>query len=130
MQFLWKEKEMEKTGLNKKEKENIINEAKKLGLDKNFYFITTLERYEMQLWILAELKKEIDKSGDVLVTKEYVKGRKNVYTHPAIADYNKTTDGANRTVTTLINIINNFKNSKKEDADPLAKMLNKAKNEK
>lgn len=113
----------------KLDKEKIIKEAKKLGLDKNFYFITTLERYEMQLWILSELKKEIDKTGDVLVTKEYVKGRKNVYTHPAIADYNKTTDGANRTVAALINIINKFA-TEESAPDPLAEMLKGAKDEK
>lgn len=40
-----------------------------------------------------------------LVSKEYVKGRKNVYTHPAISEYNKTSTAANQTVQTLIKII-------------------------
>lgn len=40
-----------------------------------------------------------------MVTKEYVKGRGNVYTHPAIGEYNKTATSANQTVATLIKII-------------------------
>ena len=40
-----------------------------------------------------------------MVTKEYVKGRGNVYTHPAISEYNKTATSANQTVATLIKII-------------------------
>ena len=31
-----------------------------------------------------------------------------MYSHPAISDYNRTTDSANKTVTTLIRIINSF----------------------
>lgn len=58
----------------------------------------------MQIKILSDLKKTILEEGN-LVTKEYVKGRQNVYTHPAISEYNKTCTAANQTVQTLIKII-------------------------
>ena len=58
----------------------------------------------MQLEILRKLEAAIKRNG-TMVKKEYVKGRKNVYTNPAIAEYNKTASAANGTVTTLINII-------------------------
>ena len=58
----------------------------------------------IQLQVLSNLEKEI-KSAGVLVTKTYVKGRENVYTNPAVDQYNKTSSAANNTVTTLINII-------------------------
>jgi hypothetical protein len=61
----------------------------------------------------------------MLVDKEYVKGRKNVYSNPAVSDYNRTTDSANKTVATLIRIIKNFGvDEDKEDIDPLMEVIN------
>jgi hypothetical protein len=87
--------------------------------------VTTFERYQMQLKILAELKASIEKDG-LLVSKEYVKGRKNLYSSPAVAEYNKTTDSANKTVATLMKIIKNFNvvETTDEDEDPLLKAIN------
>ena len=57
---------------------------------------------------------------------EYVKNRKNVYTHPAIQDFNRTTDSANKTVQTLMKIIKSFTGEDLEnvDEDPLLKIIN------
>lgn len=82
----------------------IIEIATKYGLEQNYFFLTTFNRYQMQIKILLDLKKTILEEGN-LVTKEYVKGRQNVYTHPAISEYNKTSTAANQTVQTLIKII-------------------------
>ena len=68
----------------------------------------------MQIKILADLEKTIQAEGNT-VTKEYVKGRKNVYTHPAIGEYNKTSTAANQTVQTLMKIIAQMRN---DDDDP------------
>ena len=95
-----------KKDLNK-QAEEIMKIAEKQGVEQNFFFVTTFERYKVQIGILAELERTIQEEG-TLVEKEYVKGRKNVYSHPAISDYNRTTDSANKTVTTLIRIINSF----------------------
>ena len=67
------------------------------------------KRYQVQLSILNELEKKIKTDGS-LVTKEYVKGRENIYTHPAIGEYNKTSTSANQTVATLIKIIKSLRN--------------------
>lgn len=82
----------------------ILSIAQKHGVEQNFFFITTFKRYQVQINILNDLEKAIT-DGGTLVTKEYVKGRGNIYTHPAIRDYNRTTDSANKTVTTLMKII-------------------------
>lgn len=104
--------------------QEIIRQASENGVDKNFFFITTFQRYQMQIRILQELKKVIDKE-DIIVSKEYVKGRKNVYSHPAIKDYNRTTDSANKTAALLLKITNLFrKHPIGEDEDPLLKALN------
>lgn len=82
----------------------VLEKAKKAGLEQDFFFSTTLQRYMVQLRVLCELEKRIAED-DLLVTKEYVKGRKNLYANPAVKEYNSTADAANRTVTTLMNII-------------------------
>lgn len=87
--------------------DRILQEAKKRGIESNFFFATTFKRYQVQMSILDALEKEIESNG-AIVTKEYVKGRGNIYTHPAIGEYNKTATAANGTVATLINIVKNI----------------------
>lgn len=107
----------------KKQAENILNDAKKKGVKDNFLFITTFKRYQTQLEILFELEKVI-KSESVLVEKEYVKGRKNLYNNPAISEFNKTTDSANKTVNCLLGLINKDSTlDKSEETDPLLEAL-------
>ncbi len=114
---------MEKKELDRKAKE-IVRMAEESGVQSNYFFVTTFERYQVQLRILDELQKAIEDEG-MLVEKEYVKGRKNLYTNPAVSDFNRTTDSANKTVATLIKIIKNFGDGDaKEDADPLMEMIN------
>ena len=105
--------------------EEILQKAEAFGVDKNFFFITTFRRYMVQLKILNELEASIKNDG-VLVTKEYVKGRKNVYSHPAIQDFNRTTDSANKTVSTLMKIISRFSgdDDSGSDEDPLLQLIN------
>lgn len=107
----------------KKQAENILNDAKNKGVKDNFLFITTFKRYQTQLEILFELEKVI-KSESVLVEKEYVKGRKNLYNNPAISEFNKTTDSANKTVNCLLGLINKDSTlDKSEETDPLLDAL-------
>ena len=85
----------------------MIRMAEEGGVEQNFFFVTTLERYKTQLDLLKRLRQEID-SGELLVEKEYVKGRKNLVANPAIGEYNKTSTAANQTAQTLIRIITTF----------------------
>lgn len=87
--------------------QEIIKIAEDSGVQSNFFFLTTFKRYQVQLNILAGLEQSIKQEGST-VTKEYVKGRKNLYSNPAVADYNRTTDSANKTVSTLMRIIKGF----------------------
>lgn len=114
----------QKLSLNEQARE-IIRIAEESGVQSNFFFITTFKRYQVQLNILTELEKAIKEEG-TLVSKEYVKGRKNIYSNPAIQDYNRTTDSANKTVSTLMRILRNFgvSDSDSEEVDPLMKIIN------
>lgn len=93
--------------LNKQAQEILII-AEKYGVEQNFFFVTTFRRYQVQIKILSDLEKKLSSDG-TLVTKEYVKGRENLYTHPAIGEYNKTSTSANQTVITLMKIISTLR---------------------
>lgn len=103
----------------------ILKIARKHGVEQNFFFITTFKRYQVQITILNDLEKTIKNEG-LVVSKEYVKGRKNVYSHPAIKDYNRTADAANKTVAVLLKIIHSMRHKTDEAGekdDPLMKVL-------
>lgn len=107
----------------------ILKIAEESGVSNNFFFVTTFKRYQVQLKMLNELERSMNEDG-MLVSKEYVKGRKNLYSSPAVKDYNTTTDSANRTVATLMKIIKGFDRTAEEDNDdPLMKMINGGDNE-
>ena len=84
--------------------EEILRRATEKGGSSNFFFVTTFKRYQVQLQILTNLEADIKQTGTT-ITKTYVKGRENLCTNPAIAEYNKTATAANSTVSTLIQII-------------------------
>lgn len=109
----------------KEQADAIKRMAEESGLESNYFFITTFERYEVQLSILERLKESMDKDG-MLVSKEYVKGRGNLYSSPAVTEFNRTTDSANKTVSTLMRILKNFGASSTDDkgGDPLLAMIN------
>ena len=102
----------------------IIDYAEKSGNQTNFFFLTTFKRYQVQLRILSELEQSLTKEG-MLVSKEYVKGRQNLYANPAVAEYNRTVDSANKTVGTLMKILRNANNEEQGDEeDPLMALIN------
>ena len=107
---------------NEMSAEEIMRLAEESGVDDNFFFVTTFDRYQTQLKILDGLKQAIEGEG-MLVSKEYVKGRKNVYANPAVAEFNRTTDSANKTVSTLMKIIKIFGSDGRDDGDNLLEMI-------
>lgn len=125
MKLIVKEGEnMAKVDLNEQAKE-ILRIAEESGVQSNFFFLTTFKRYQVQLTLLNKLEESIKENG-MVVRKEYVKGRENICSNPAISDYNRTTDSANKTVATLMRIMRNFgvNDSDKEEEDPLMKIIN------
>ena len=105
--------------------QEILRMAEESGVQSNFLFLTTFKRYQVQLKILSELEKTMKEEG-MLVSKEYVKGRKNLYSNPAVAEYNRTTDSANKTVATLMRIIKQYgvEERSEADEDPLMRIIN------
>ena len=85
----------------------LIRMAEEGGVEQNYFFTTTFERYKMQLNMLERLRDEIN-AGELLIQKEYVRGRECTVANPAINEYNKTSQSANQTVSVLIKIIKTF----------------------
>ena len=71
----------------------ILEEAKKTGFDTDASFLTSYHLLEVQIEMLEQLEKSFREDG-ATITKEYVKGRENVYVHPAVDKYTKTSDSA------------------------------------
>ena len=113
---------------NKNKANDIMKIAEEHGVENNYFFLKTFKNYLVQLEILDELEKTIKEDG-ILVTKEYVKGRKNVYSHPAISDFNRTVDSSNKTVLTLMKIIKSFSVGEDIEDDPLMNIINGDENE-
>lgn len=108
----------------KKQAEEILRIAEESGAQSNYFFVTTFKRYQVQLQILEDLEKSLNEHG-MTVTKEYVKGRGNLYSNPAISDYNRTTDSANKTVATLMRILKQYGvDEQVSDEDPLLSIIN------
>ena len=109
--------EKKKQTTTENQAEELLKMAASAGLEQNYFFTTTFDRYQTQIDILAKLKESIEAEG-ILIAKEYVKGRENLYTHPAIKEYNSTTNAANRTVSTLIDIIAKLRPDKGNSLNP------------
>lgn len=101
----------------------ILEKAKELGLESNFFFKTTFERYVVQIKIMDRLSASIEEYGPT-VTKEYVKGRENLVANPAICEYNKTATAANGTVSTLLKILASVAGEKITPADLMREFIN------
>lgn len=102
--------------------DQLLERAEARGVANNFFFRTTFKRYQVQMTILGELERKIAEAGP-LVSKEYVKGRGNLYVNPAITEYNKTATAANGTVATLINILKSLADEDGGGGSKLAALL-------
>lgn len=114
----------EKKTLSEKAKE-ILEQAEQAGVKANFLFTTTFHTYIKQIEYLRKLEKNIEDEG-MLVSKEYVRGRKNLYVSPALSAYNKTVDSANKTANSLMRIIRDGQmgDTSEIDRDPLFDIIN------
>lgn len=92
-----------KVDLNEQARE-ILEKAKEKGVEHSYMFITTFKRYQEHIMHLVALEKSIKDDG-LMVTKEYVKDRKNLYVNPAVAAYNQTSTCADRTAQLLLKYI-------------------------
>ena len=107
----------------KDQAKEILKLAQNYGVEQNLFFVTTFERYQTQLQILDELRATIEKDG-FFIDKTYVKGETNLYSHPAVTQFNRTTDSANKTVVTLMKIITTLRDRQNcGESDPILDLI-------
>lgn len=109
----------------RKTADELIRLAKEGGVEQDFFFQTTFERYRLQLSTLDRLGKVLEEAEDLMIKKEYIKDRYCLVPHPAIKEYNTTSTAANQTAQTLLKIILTFadgsvmENKEEEDEDEI-----------
>lgn len=78
--------------------------AQEYGVEKNALFVAAARQYEIQKGVIDKMKVAL-KTGEPIVTKEYVKGRQNITPHPVVMQLPKHVDSMNRTLATMLDII-------------------------
>lgn len=82
----------------------LIELAKQYGVDNNVMFTTSCERYAMVTNTIKEMREAIDQEG-VLINRINVKGDTNMDTNPLVPQLPKYVEVANKTLTTMLDII-------------------------
>ena len=100
----------------------LMRMAKTYGVEKNEMFIAAAGQYITQREVIDEINKKLKGEEDFVTTKEYVKGRENVCVHPLIRELPKHSDSANKTLTTMLEIIKTF-GKEPEQQGKLAEMM-------
>ena len=92
--------------------EDLMELAKRYGVDSNEMFVSCANQYEMQTNLIEKMKRAIE-DDEMLVTKEYVKGRENVMANPLVKELPKHYDSANKTLGMMLSIIDSMGGQKK-----------------
>lgn len=100
----------------------ILEKAKAKGIEDDYFFQTTFERYKFQLQLLAGLQEDILVNG-LKTSKVYVKGFENEAPNPAIGEYAKIATCANNTVNTLLKILDKPMTKKAAKEDKVTELL-------
>ena len=96
--------------------------AEKYGLSENALLQNQIALYATQEKVVRMIKKELNRSG-ASVSKEYVKGRENLYANPMIKELPKHADSMNRTADTIVRIIRELGDKEIEEPDDFDRFL-------
>ena len=99
----------------------LIAFGRTFSVDADEDYKAAAKTYAEEASLIAQMRQQLKDDG-MTVTKEYVKGRENICTNPAIAEYNKTSTAANSTVDTLMRIIEKLA-EKTEEESGFSKMM-------
>ena len=83
----------------------LLKMAKLYGVEKNELFVQAAEQYDTQMRVIQSIKDALDAAENLTTSKEYVKGRENVYANPLVKELPKHADSANRTLQVMLTII-------------------------
>ena len=92
----------------------LIKMAKVYGVDQNALFVSAAGQYIIQQEVIEKMRAALAEDDRAVVTKEYVKGRENLQANPLILQLPKHIDSANRTLGTMLDIIQKLGREKQE----------------
>lgn len=102
-------------------RKEILEMAKKGGLQFNFFFSNTFDVYCAQMRTAYKLTEELKNDRELVVEQD----RQKKYIDPVITELNKTADSLNKTLGSLMRLIRMFEvQSTIKEVDPLMKALN------
>lgn len=102
----------------KKLRSDFIKEAEVLKLTDDYLFVQSFNAFENQIRLMDDLLKQIDNDGIMVVVPA---GKDTVKTvvNPAVAEYNRMANLANKTSATLLGMITEKRKEIPVDADDL-----------
>lgn len=103
--------------------DEIMEMAKEYGVEENALFISCANQYALQQDIIERMKKSLDEDDNCTIDKEYVKGRPNMCINPLVKELPKHSDSANRTLSTMIDIINKLGHKQEVQSESLLTKL-------
>ena len=103
--------------------DEIMEMAKEYGVSENALFISCANQYALQQDVIERMKKSLDEDDNCTIDKEYVKGRPNLCINPLVKELPKHSDSANRTLATMIDIINKLGHKPEQKNDSLLSKL-------
>lgn len=98
--------------------------AKRYGVDDNALFIASAEQYAIQSEVIKGIRDALAEEDSLMTTKEYIKGRLNVYSNPLIKELPKINDSANRLLNTMLDIILKLGHEKNDTVSRLESLMN------
>jgi len=85
--------------------QSLMKMAKSYGVSDNALFISAANQYITQQRVIEMIRAQLEAEESVVVTKEYVKDRENVYVNPMVRELPKHSDSANKTLAMMLDII-------------------------
>ena len=85
--------------------DDLLELAKEYHVENNALFLAAARQYQTQARVIELMRAQLEEDGSAVSTKEYVKGRENVYANPMIKELPKHADSASRTLSTMLEII-------------------------
>ena len=85
--------------------DELMELARSYGVENNALFVASAKQYSTQQKVIENIRSALDEEDNLMTTKEYVKGRVNVYANPLVRELPKHADSANKTLNTMLDIV-------------------------
>lgn len=97
--------------------DELLKLAEEYGVQNNALFLAAAEQYDLQMKVIKMLRDSIESNDSMTCEKVYRGKEKNLYADPLIKELPRHTDSANKTLLTMLDIINKLgKRQEKESA--------------